>query len=308
MSNTTTVSGNELTAKKTLHAPRELVWEVWTKPEHIVHWWGPVGFTTTSGKMEVQPGSSWDFTMHGPDGRDYPNRIIFLEVKKPELLIYKHAGDDDTEPVNFHVTVSFEAAGNDTHLTMRSTFNSAEELDRLNRVYGIIQGETDTVNRLEEYLVEIKTGYQKSMTVDATVSDIFLALTNKLSDWWTTGLEGNATQTGDKFTVRFDATFKTFEVEELIPGKKIIWKCADTLIDIAAFENKKEWLGTKIVWEIASKQGSTQLKMTHYGLTPALECYPVCENGWSSFLASLQQLLLTGKGTPFTHQALKSAT
>src|SRR5258706_2724536 len=89
-------------------APRELVWKVWTEPEHIGMWWGPDGFTTTTHKMEVKAGGVWRFVMHGPDGRDYQNKITFIEVVKPERLVYKHGGTGGKEerglkPVGFQV-------------------------------------------------------------------------------------------------------------------------------------------------------------------------------------------------------------
>ncbi len=188
MSNTiTTAVGKTLTVKRTLNAPRELVWETWTKPEHIVQWWGPVGFTTTSQQMDVKTGGTWRFIMHGPDGRDYLNKIIFIEVVKPERLTYKHAGDDETEPVSFHVTVTFEAAGNKTNLTMHSIFESAEELDRLNREYGAIQGATDTMNRLGEYIINMKIQpIVIERTYNATIDKVWNAITNKeaMKKWY----------------------------------------------------------------------------------------------------------------------------
>jgi uncharacterized protein YndB with AHSA1/START domain len=90
--------------------------------------------------------------MHGPDGRDYPNKIIFLEVEKPNRLVYKHSDDGETEPVNFHVTVTFEQESDKTKLTMHSVFESAAELERVNREYGAIEGAKQTVERLEQYL------------------------------------------------------------------------------------------------------------------------------------------------------------
>ena len=108
---TTAIKGRELIISRVLNALAALVWEAWTKPEPIIKWWGPNGFTTTSHSMEVKPGGSWRFMMHGPDGRDYPNKIIFLEVDPPKKLMYKHSGDDDTDPVSFHVTITFENLG-----------------------------------------------------------------------------------------------------------------------------------------------------------------------------------------------------
>lgn len=145
-------ANRELSITRLLNARPELVWEVWTKPEHIANWWGPVGFSTTTHEMNVKPGGVWRFMMHGPDGRDYPNKIVFIEVVKPELLVYKHTGEEDTEDVKFHVTVNFEKQGNKTKLSMRSLFESPEELERVVKEYGAKEGMKQTVNRLEEYL------------------------------------------------------------------------------------------------------------------------------------------------------------
>jgi len=145
-------SDRELVFTRLLNAPRELVFKVWTEPEHIKHWWGPNGFTNTIHEMNVSPGGIWRLMMHGPDGRNYPNKIEYIEVVEPERLVYKHSGDDDTEPVNFHVTVTFEKQGDKTLLTMRSLFTSKEELDRVVREYGADEGAIQTLTRLAEYL------------------------------------------------------------------------------------------------------------------------------------------------------------
>ena len=150
-----TGSDKELFITRLINAPRELVWKVWTDPEHVAHWWGPTGFTNTVHEMNVKPGGIWRLTMHGPDGRDYPNKIVFIEVVKPERLVYKHSGDVDAEPVNFHVTVSFEKQGNKTLLTMRSIFESAAALEKVVKEYGAREGMEQHVARLEEYVTKI---------------------------------------------------------------------------------------------------------------------------------------------------------
>ena len=71
-------ANRELSITRVLNAPPELVWEVWTKPEHITNWWGPFGFTTTTHEMNIKPGGVWRFMMHVPDGRDYPNKIVLI--------------------------------------------------------------------------------------------------------------------------------------------------------------------------------------------------------------------------------------
>ncbi len=157
--NAALVGDREIRGTRVFDAPRELVWKVWTEQEHIGQWWGPKGFTTTTYSMEVKPGGVWRFVMHGPDGRDYQNKITFIEVVKPERLVYKHGGtgdkaDRDLEPVNFHVTVTFEEEGGKTRLDMRSVFPSAKARDFVVKNYGAVEGMHQTLARLEEYLAK----------------------------------------------------------------------------------------------------------------------------------------------------------
>jgi uncharacterized protein YndB with AHSA1/START domain len=142
----------EIVLARTFDAPRELVFDAWTDPKQIVQWWGPTGFTTTTDEMDVKPGGVWRFVMHGPDGTDYKNKIIFIEVVRPERLIYRHAGDAEIDPVRFHVTVTFAAQGSKTRLTMASIFETAEERNRVVEKYGAIEGGKQTLGRLAEHL------------------------------------------------------------------------------------------------------------------------------------------------------------
>ncbi len=79
-------SNRELLLIRTLNAPIELIWEVWSNPARIAQWWGPNGFTTTITTMDLQPGGQWNLVMHGPDGTDYDNRSVFKEVVPHEKL------------------------------------------------------------------------------------------------------------------------------------------------------------------------------------------------------------------------------
>jgi uncharacterized protein YndB with AHSA1/START domain len=133
-------------------APRELVWTAWTDPKHLAQWWGPNGFTTTTSAFDMRPGGVWRFVMHGPDGRDYQNRITFDEIVKPERIVYRHDGGEDVEPVQFTQTVTFEDLGGKTKLTWRGIFPSAEERDRVIKEYGADKGLVQTLARLAEYL------------------------------------------------------------------------------------------------------------------------------------------------------------
>ena len=70
----------ELVLTRVFNAPVDLVWEVWSQPEHIAHWWGPNGFTCTIHKMDLRPGGEWNLVLHGPDGTDFDNQSFFREV------------------------------------------------------------------------------------------------------------------------------------------------------------------------------------------------------------------------------------
>jgi uncharacterized protein YndB with AHSA1/START domain len=145
-------TGREIVLSRLLDAPREMVFAAWTDPKQVVQWWGPHGFTTTTQEMAVAPGGVWRFVMHGPDGRDYRNKIIFSEVVKPERLVYRHAGEEDTEHVRFHVTVTFEAQAGKTLLTMRMLFATAEEREEVVTRYGAIEGGRQTLERLAAHV------------------------------------------------------------------------------------------------------------------------------------------------------------
>jgi uncharacterized protein YndB with AHSA1/START domain len=105
--------------------------------------------------MDVRPGGVWRFIMHGPDGVDYPNKIVFIEVVKPERFVYTHGGVEGGDPVQFHVTITFDDQGGKTRLTMRSLFKSAAERDRVVEEYGAIEGGKQTLSRLAEHLAKM---------------------------------------------------------------------------------------------------------------------------------------------------------
>jgi len=137
-------------------APRELVFSAFTDPQHLSQWWGPNGFTTTTHAFDFRPGGVWRFVMHGPDGRDYQNRVTYDEIVRPERIVYRHGGGDDVEPVQFSQTVTFEDLGNgQTRLTWQGRFPSAEERARVIREYGADKGLVQTMARLAEHVAAL---------------------------------------------------------------------------------------------------------------------------------------------------------
>lgn len=148
--------GREITQMREYDAPRDLVWEAWTKPEHVDAWWGPDGFATKTERMEVRPDGRWRFTMTGPDGAVFPNCILYMDVAPPERLIYAH-GAEEGAPPHFHVTIIFEALGEGrTRVTMTSLFPTKAARDHVVEKYGAIEGGKQTMARLAAYLEDLR--------------------------------------------------------------------------------------------------------------------------------------------------------
>src|SRR4051812_30888425 len=112
----------EIRISRVLDAPLDLVWEVWTNPDHLRNWWGPDGFTNTISKMDVRKEGEWDLVMHGPDGTDYKNKSIFKEIIQHQKIVYEHVSAP-----KFIATVEFEAQGDKTLLSWHMLFNTKEE-------------------------------------------------------------------------------------------------------------------------------------------------------------------------------------
>ncbi|MBM9576065.1 SRPBCC family protein [Leptospira sp. 201903070] len=153
----TIIDGNKVIYKKYFDVSIDLLFEAWSSQEHLSEWWGPDGFTLTSHSLDFTNGGIWDFIMHGPDGHDYKNRIQFIDIQKPRLIFYKHLGDGEgTEDVDFQTKIIFEEAGEGTNLTMEQIFPSKEELERVNKKYGAIEGGKQHVENLSKYLETLK--------------------------------------------------------------------------------------------------------------------------------------------------------
>ncbi len=139
--------------------------------------------------------------------------------------------------------------------------------------------------------------YTISFTVDQTPEQVFAAVTN-VRGWWSGEIDGATDRLGAQFTYRYqDLHRSTQKITELVPGKKVVWHVVDAEINFV--KNKREWNGTDVVFEIARKGGKTELRFTHVGLVPTIECYGKCAGAWGFYInESLRRLITTGKGAP----------
>jgi uncharacterized protein YndB with AHSA1/START domain len=174
----------EIVATRVFDAPRELVFEMWTDPTHVAQWWGPKGFTNSIHEMNVSPGGSWRFVMHGPDGTDYPNHIVYTEVVRPEWIAYDHVSGP-----RFRATATFADEGGKTRLTVRMVFETPALRDRTAREFGAVEGLNQTLGRLADKLAEAPPADRPfiiSRTFDAPRERVFELWTDRdhLMQWF----------------------------------------------------------------------------------------------------------------------------
>jgi len=147
----TSTAKREITATRVINAPREFVFGMWTDAEQVALWWGPNGFTNTIYEMNVRAGGVWRFVMHGPDGVDYQNTIVYIEIVEPERIVYSHVSDP-----RFDMTVTFAAQGDKTTVSVRMLFESAALRDKVAKDYGAVEGLGQALDRLEAHVVKIR--------------------------------------------------------------------------------------------------------------------------------------------------------
>jgi uncharacterized protein YndB with AHSA1/START domain len=170
----TTSNSNEILLMRVYDAPVRAVWDAWTTPEQVEKWWGPRGFTLTTHSKDLRAGGTWRYTMHGPDGVDYPNVTKYLVVEPYKKLVYDH-GANDERPALFRVTVTFSEANGRTTMEMISTLPSpgaAREMAKFIKQ----AGGNATWDRLAEHLEETRAGKQSfvvTRTFDAPIVRVF---------------------------------------------------------------------------------------------------------------------------------------
>ncbi len=167
---------NEIAITRIYDAPVAAVWDAWTDPEQVAQWWGPRGFTLTTHAKDLRPGGHWDYTMHGPDGRDYPNVTRYHQVEPLRKLVYDHGGSADTPPL-FRVTVLFFELEGGTRTRMEMTMSlPTAAAAREARIFIKAAGGNATWDRLAEYLEKARSGGERFVihrSFDAPLTTVF---------------------------------------------------------------------------------------------------------------------------------------
>lgn len=163
---------------RTYESPVKMVWDAWTDPTQVAQWWGPRGFTLTTHSKDLKPGGHWHYTMHGPDGVDYPNRTVYFEVEKYRKLVYDHGATKDQPPL-FRVTVLFSELNNKTKMEMTMRCASVEAANEIKKFIKQAGGEA-TWDRLAEHLAKESSGKEPFV-----INRSFQAPLSTMFEMWT---------------------------------------------------------------------------------------------------------------------------
>jgi len=169
---------NEIKITRLYDASIQAVWNAWTDPKQVAQWWGPRGFTLTTHSKDLRSGGNWIYTMHGPDGVDYPNKTHYLEVEKYSKLVYDHGGNDEKAPL-FRVTVLFSESKGKTKMDMSMSLPTPEAAEETRKFIKKAGGDS-TWDRLAEYLEKESSGKEKFV-----IDRIFDAPLEVMFEMWT---------------------------------------------------------------------------------------------------------------------------
>lgn len=146
----------EIVIERVFDAPRELIWKLWTDPEHVGQRWGPRGMKTRVDELDLRPpGGNWRYVMVGPDGSEMPQWGTFREIVAPERIVmsavFETGGDATTEVILAYL---FDDLGDKTKVTMRITHPSAEAR-RQHEQMGVVQGWNANFDSLDDHLARL---------------------------------------------------------------------------------------------------------------------------------------------------------
>lgn len=148
--------------------------------------------------------------------------------------------------------------------------------------------------------------YESTTPISSSPQTVYEALTSEVGirSWWTESSEVG-TKVGEQILVTFGNTHKIMEIQVLRPIEEVRWHVIDAKLDVPGLTRTDEWVGTTIKLVIVPLSNSTtELRLQHIGLTPAIECYKICSAGWNQFIQSLKNYCETGKGSPFSLTAI----
>ena len=221
---------------RTYAASPDLVWEAWSRSDHLDVWWGPDGFVTRTTSMDFRVGGAWVFTMEHPTHGSFPNRIRYRELVHAERRVYDHDAGEGAEADGFCTTVTFEREGAGTRVTLTAVLPTAEAYAAA-LAHGAAEGGRQTLGKLDVALTAAAaTELVLERTLAAPLARVWSAWTEpvQLGKWW--GPKGFAIEVAT-FELRPGGLFVysmtppgsstpwwgRFHYREVVPMERIVW-------------------------------------------------------------------------------------
>ena len=313
-------SSNEIQITRIYDAPVKLVWEAWTDPEQVAQWWGPRGFTITTHSKDLRPGGHWDYTMHGPDGEDYPNKTKYFEVEPYARLVYDHGANDDQPPL-FRVAVQFAELNGKTKMEMTMTLATPEAAAETRKFIKKAGGNA-TWDRLAEYVGKqsaAKELFVISRSFEAPLATVFKLWTDPehFSKWlpptgFTMSFIREDVRVGGRcFYSMTDghktAMYGSVKYLEITPPSRIVYtqQFCDEKENISRHPLSPVWPETMLTTVILAEEGPHQTRATvtwePYGPTTPEEIAVFIDArrgmtlGWTGSFDKLDEYLINNK-------------
>jgi uncharacterized protein YndB with AHSA1/START domain len=302
MPDTLEKTSNSFTMSRVFDAPRDRVFKAWTDPQILKQWWSPPGYTTPDVQIDLRQGGGYRVSMK-PIGGDAMNLSgKYLEVKKPEKLVYTWAWTEDDGPGHeSKITVQFRALGDKTEVSiLHELFAGEESRDKH------IHGWTGCLDKLAHTL----GGHEIRMSVDvkAPAAKVFKALTadRELERWWPTTAKSDL-RPGGKYVYdfQFEDASKSLDQDgefiEVVPDRRVRYTWPAT---------SKDYL-TEVTFELSERSGDTEVRLIHTGFGSGGEWDESLEghkSGWGAFIANLKSVLEGGADNRKSVMGMKTKT
>jgi uncharacterized protein YndB with AHSA1/START domain len=280
------LADRELAITRTFDAPREILFKMWTDPNHMAQWWGPHGFTNPVCNLDVRAGGAIRIDMRGPEGTVYPMTGTFREIVRPQRLVFTAEALDQSGTVVLEVlnTVIFEEKNGKTTLTLQARVTKVTG-EGVSYLEGMEAGWTQSLERLASQVKSKNEPLVIERTFNAPAARVWRALTNKdeMKRWYFDLKEFKAEMGFEfQFTVEHEG-FKYAhhcKIKEVIPGKKLVhsWR-------YAGYESDSQ-----VMFELFAEGNQTCLKLTHEGLEsfPKIPAFARTNfmEGWTQIVGS----------------------
>ena len=277
--------------RRVIKAPCHRCFAAWANPDQMVHWFAPGGLTAPEIVADVRVGGAYCIAMSGEAKGNCERAVVsgvYTEVVPDVRLAFTWQTSKDPHGET-RVTVEFRDTAEGTEITLTHTGFSTDEVAAQHEA-----GWLGCLDKLTEVVASPDDDYTKTLVLSAPCETVFAALAtlDGPKNWWTRRVSGDASEGGDlRFAFAGVDGGCLMHVDRADRPCFVQWSCRESTI-------LPDWVGTVITFDLREHSAGCELHFRHAGLTPALDCFALCQRGWNQYLPSLQSYVETGKGQP----------